>query len=179
MTTTDSFIQILEQIEGLEFEDLTLDRGDFLIREGEVEKRLYHILSGAIHAFYVSEHEEHTIRFGYEGSMMNSINSFINQTGSELYFQAIRKTKVRAYTRASFYKVKETNEFLQQLYVSALENLAKQQMEREIDLLTASPIERLKRVQTRSPRLFQEIPAKYIASYLRMTPETLSRIMNS
>jgi CRP-like cAMP-binding protein len=179
MAKTDSFIQLLEQIEGLEFEDLTLDRGDFLIREGEVEKRLYHIISGAVHAFYVSEHEEHTIRFGYEGSMMNSISSFLNQTGSELYFQAIRKTKVRVYTRSSFYKTKETNPLLQQLYISALENLAHQQMEREIDLLTASPIERLKRVQKRSPRLFQEIPAKYIASYLRMTPETLSRIQNS
>ncbi|MEO0734297.1 MAG: Crp/Fnr family transcriptional regulator, partial [Bacteroidota bacterium] len=33
-----------------------------------------------------------------------------------------------------------------------------------------------RRVLARSPRLFQEIPAKYIANYLRMTPETLSRI---
>ncbi len=179
MSTTDSFIQILEQIEGLEFEDLTLDRGDFLIREGEVEKHLYHIQSGAIHAFYVSEHEEHTIRFGYEGSLMTSIPSFYNQKPSALYLQAIRKTKVRAYTRASFYAAKAENPLLQQFYIASLESLAEQQMEREIDLLTVSPIERLKRVQSRSPRLFQEIPAKYIASYLRMTPETLSRIMNA
>ena len=52
-------------------------------------------------------------------------------------------------------------------------------MERELDLLTSSPHERIQRVLKRSPQVFQEIPAKYIASYLRMTPETLSRILNS
>jgi len=37
----------------------------------------------------------------------------------------------------------------------------------------------LERVLTRSPQLFQEIPHKYIAAYLRMSPETLSRLLNS
>ena len=60
-----------------------------------------------------------------------------------------------------------------------LEQLVLQQMERERDILTVSPLERYKRVLKRSPQLFQEIPHKYIASYLRMTPETLSRIKKS
>jgi CRP/FNR family transcriptional regulator, anaerobic regulatory protein len=54
--------------------------------------------------------------------------------------------------------------------------LVVQQMQRELDLLTASPIERYRRVIARSPQLFQEVPLKYIADYLRMTPETLSRL---
>jgi hypothetical protein len=64
-------------------------------------------------------------------------------------------------------------------YVALLESLITQQIEREIDLLITSPSERLNRVLERSPNLFQEVPLKYIASYLRMTPETLSRIRNS
>ena len=52
-------------------------------------------------------------------------------------------------------------------------------MERERDILTSSPLERYNRVLKRSPLLFQEIPNKYIADYLRMTPETLSRIKKS
>ncbi len=51
--------------------------------------------------------------------------------------------------------------------------------EREIDLLTQSPQERIERIRKRSPQVFQEIPHKYIASYLRMSPETLSRLLNS
>ena len=60
-----------------------------------------------------------------------------------------------------------------------MEQLILQQLEREKDILTSSPIERYKRVLKRSPQLFQEIPNKYIADYLRMTPETLSRIKKS
>jgi len=60
-----------------------------------------------------------------------------------------------------------------------LEQLTLQQLEREKDILTSSPLERYKRVLKRSPQLFQEIPNKYIADYLRMTPETLSRIKKS
>ena len=57
-----------------------------------------------------------------------------------------------------------------------LENLVVQQIEREKDLLTQSPRERYERVLKRSPQLFQEVANKYIATYLRMSPETLSRL---
>jgi hypothetical protein len=52
-------------------------------------------------------------------------------------------------------------------------------MEREIDLLTVSSKERYLRVLNRSPKVFQEIPHGLIASYLRMSPETLSRLKKS
>jgi CRP-like cAMP-binding protein len=74
--------------------------------------------------------------------------------------------------------VNESQESLQQ-YTALLESLITQQIDREVDLLITSPTVRLTRVLQRSPNLFQEVPLKYIASYLRMTPETLSRIRSS
>jgi len=65
------------------------------------------------------------------------------------------------------------------LWLKISEQLIYQSMEREVDILTHSPLERYKRVLARSPQLFQEIPGKYIASYLRMTPETFSRVKKS
>lgn len=165
--------------ENLERKSITLSRGDMLLRAGEVERAIYYIVSGAIHAFYVSDKAEHSIRFGYKNSLITSIPSFYDQRPSEVYLQAIRKTEVIAITRDSFMRLKDQDERLRQLYARSLELLAGQQMEREIDLLTASPSERVQRVLDRSPAVFQEIPSKYIASYLRMTPETLSRILNS
>ncbi|MFT6167816.1 MAG: hypothetical protein ACJAV5_001078 [Vicingaceae bacterium] len=73
----------------------------------------------------------------------------------------------------------ESSEENTKVWNSMLGDLIFQQMERERDILTASPLNRYKRVLARSPQLFQEIPNKYIASYLRMTPETLSRIKKS
>lgn len=157
----------------------TISKGEFLIREGDVEKSLYLVESGALRVFYLTEFEEMTIRFGYKGSLITSLSSFIRGTASEFYIDAIRKTAVKVISKEELMTlVNESEDSLRQ-YVALLESLIVQQIEREIDLLIASPAERLKRVLERSPNLFQEIPLRYIASYLRMTPETLSRIRNS
>ena len=157
----------------------TFAKGEFVIREGEIERHIYFVASGAIRVFLLSEHEELTVRFGYEGSFINSLSSFIKQSPSEFYIEAIRKTTLHMIDREHFRTLVQQNEETQAQYNAMLEILVTQQIEREIDLLTVSPSERLKRVLARSPNLFQEIPLKYIASYLRMTPETLSRVRNS
>lgn len=160
-------------------EEKVISKGQFLIKEGEVEKNLYFVTSGAIRVFYLSEFEEQTVRFGYEGSFINSLSSFIKGTPSEFYIQAIRKTTVKYISKEMLQTlVNRDSESLRQ-YIQLLETLVTQQIDREIDLLITSPVERLSRVLQRSPNLFQHVPLKYIASYLRMTPETLSRIRNS
>ena len=154
-------------------------KGDYLIQEGQVEHSVYFIESGAVRVFHVTEFEEQTIRFGYEGSIITSLSSFISGKPSEFYIEALRKTTVKIIPKETIFAiVNESHETLSQ-YNQLLQTLIVKQMEREVDLLTESPTKRLQRVLDRSPNLFQEIPLKYIASYLRMTPETLSRIRNS
>lgn len=156
-----------------------ISKGEFLTREGETERNLYYIESGAVRAFLLTEHEEQIIRFGYKGSFINSLSYFLNGSPSPFYIEAIRKTEVRVLSKELLEKIVYENEESMKGYIALLETLAVQQIERKIDILTVSPSERLKRVLERSPTLFQEVPLKYIASYLRMTPETLSRIRNS
>ena len=156
----------------------TFSKGAFLIREGDVEKNLYYIESGAARAFLLSEFEEQTIRFGYEGSIINSLSSYITGNPSAFYIEAMRKTTVRILSKENVLRLVNTDAESLQGYIALLETVITQQIERENDLLTTSPTERLRRVLQRSPMLFQEVPLKYIASYLRMTPETLSRVRN-
>jgi CRP/FNR family transcriptional regulator, anaerobic regulatory protein len=154
-------------------------KGEFIIQEGEIENHLYYIETGAVRAFLVTSLEEQTIRFGYEGSFINSLHSFLKRTPSEFYIEAMRNTSVLQIPREKISScIHESAESLKE-YVALLEANIVGQIEREIDLLTVSPADRLARVLKRSPNLFQEIPLKYIASYLRMTPETLSRIRSS
>lgn len=157
----------------------TFSRGQMILKEGEIENNLYLVKSGAIRVFYLTEFEEQIIRFGYEGSLINSLASFLRETPSEFYIEAIRKTTIKIISKGDFLNlVNESMDSLKQ-YNRLLEMLIAQQIDREIDILIASPTERLNRVLQRSPNLFQQIPLKYIASYLRMKPETLSRIRNS
>lgn len=153
-----------------------LAKGETLLREGEIERNLYLVESGAIRVFYLTEFEEHIIRFGYEGSLINSLSSFIKESPSEFYIEAIRKTSIKVISKQDLLNLVYENEESLKQYIQLIEGLVTQQIDREVDLLITSPTERLKRVLNRSPHLFQQVPMKYIASYLRMKPETLSRI---
>jgi CRP-like cAMP-binding protein len=153
-------------------------RGEHVLEAGAIERHLYVIRSGLVRAYYLNEFEEHTIRFGYQGSIINSLHSYLSEQPSELYLEVLKNTELVAIRKTVLYEhLKEQQLF--ETYTKVLEDLAIQQIERELDLLTHSPFERYQRVLKRSPHLFNEAPAKYIASYLRMTPETLSRVRNT
>ncbi len=156
-----------------------LDRNDYLLNAGKVDSNLYLVESGVLRIFYISEFEEQTLRFGYKGSTVTALESFFNNEPSGVYIQAIKKSTVQVIPKKQLRQMIDDNAELQLAYINLLEQFALQQMEREIDILSHSPIERYKRVLKRSPQLFQEVPAKYIANYLRMTPETFSRINKS
>ncbi|KXX68842.1 Crp/Fnr family transcriptional regulator [Flammeovirga sp. SJP92] len=156
-----------------------LSRGDLLIRVGEVEKHIYIVLSGAVRVTYFEDNneEEHTIRFGYKNSILASIPSFFDESPSLFTIECIRSSEVKKIHKKHFFEIINSCDEFQKEYNLYLQNYFKQQVEREIDLLTTSPLKRFERVMKRSPQLFQHVPKKYIASYLRMKPETLSRIM--
>lgn len=157
-------------------EDISLKRNQYLVRKGEYSPYLFFIEKGALRIFYENETEELTIRFGYKNNFVLSLPSFINQEASEFYIQAIRATQLKVIHRTVFYEALQKDKKLADFWRTGTEQLIIEQIEREIDILTSSPAQRLDRVLKRSPQLFQEIPLKYIASYLRMTAETLSRL---
>lgn len=164
---------------GLWSNQLELKRNEYLKVKGSIDTNLYLVVSGSLRIFVVDDIEEHTIRFGYQNNFVAALDSFISEKPSELYIQALKKTVLKVISKKDFMKLIDTSTENRKLWEVILGNLILQQMERERDILTSSPLERYQKVLSRSPQLFQEIPNKYIASYLRMTPETLSRIKKS
>ncbi len=160
-------------------EEISLERNEYLKVKGSIDTNIYLVQSGSLRIFVLEKFEEHTIRFGYQGNIVASLDSYITETPSDLYIQALKKTKLKSISKATFLKFIYSSEDYLQLWIKNIEQLVYQQLERERDILTSSPLERYTRVVKRSPQLFQEIPHKYIASYLRMTPETLSRLKKS
>lgn len=165
--------------ENLWDEPQTLKRNEYLTKPGKMDTNSYFVVSGSLRVFVLVEGEEQTIRFGYQGSIIAALDSVFGDKPTEFYIQALKKTTVRSVRNSDLKILVESDIENSKLWILLLESFALQQMERERDILTTSPIERYRRVLNRSPQLFQEIPHKYIASYLRMTPETLSRIQKS
>ncbi|OCB76131.1 Crp/Fnr family transcriptional regulator [Flavobacterium crassostreae] len=157
---------------------LTIERNQFLKTPGSIDTNLYYIQSGSLKVFSTHDTEEQIIRLGYKENFIVCLDSFLTQNPSQLGIQAIKKTTLKVFPKTQIEDFLKT-QANRILWISILENLALQQMEREIDLLTNSPHQRYLRVLHRSPQLFQEIPNKHIANYLRMTPETLSRLKKS
>lgn len=172
---------LLQQIEEQELweQELELSRNEYLKVSGSTDTQVYFVTAGSLRAFVVDEEEEHTIRFAYSGDVVAALDSFITEAPSPLYIQALRKSSLKVLSKKAFLALVSGSTQNMQYWQSLLLQLVHQQMEREQDLLTSSPHERYRRVLQRSPQLFQEVPHRYIASYLRMTPETLSRIRKS
>jgi CRP-like cAMP-binding protein len=168
----------MKELVDLSTKSVSLERNDYLKVSGSADTNAYYVESGSLRVFVLDDCDEQIIRFGYTGDLIASLDSFFSGKPSELYIQAIKRTVVRVIPK------QEIDAFLQRdsnrlLWANMLESLIIQQLEREIDILTTSPKERYMRVLKRSPRLFQEIPNRYIANYLRMSAETLSRLKKS
>jgi hypothetical protein len=84
-----------------------------------------------------------------------------------------------AITKEDFYSLFDPFPMIERTWRRMEEEALVGKIEREVELLTFTPEERYNRLLKRSPHIFQLIPKKYIASYLRMTPETMSRIRPS
>jgi CRP-like cAMP-binding protein len=154
----------------------SLRRADFLIEKGKTEQYLYYVQSGAMRLYYPHETEEICVGFAYADTLICSYPSFIQGEPSEYFIQAIRKTEIKGISRHDFYELLDQFPRLDRAWRMLTEEALLGKIRRETEMLAFSPEERLRRLWQRSPHIFQLIPRKYLASYLRMSPETLSRI---
>ncbi|TSJ45022.1 Crp/Fnr family transcriptional regulator [Fluviicola chungangensis] len=177
MKPTD-LIELIESHQLIE-KELIFERHTFLKTAGSSDTNIYFVEEGSLRVYVMDKNEERTIRFGYKKNILVSLDSFLTEKPSEFVIQALKKTRVKVIPKKRFMEFIHRDEANLKLWVKILEDLVIQQIEREKDLLIASPKERYERVLRRSPILFQEVSNRHIANYLRMTPETLSRLKKS
>lgn len=160
-------------------EEIQLKRNEFLVQKKDLNTKLYLVIDGSLRVFIEDEIEEHTIRFGYKESIITALDTFLTDKPTSFYIQAIKSCRLKVISKQKYFHLMNSKPEYKEVWEQLLQSFVYQQIEREIDLITYSPQKRFERVLKRSPQVFQEIPQKYIASYLRMTPETLSRIIKT
>lgn len=151
-------------------------RNEIVRQEGSKDGSLYIIESGCIIATECVDGEELVIRFGYEGDVIVAMGSFLTEAPSNLVFKALRSTTVSIIKKNDFLAFVSESKDRLNAWLGLQNRMIVDLMEREKDLMMTNPRDRYNRVLDRSPKLFQEVPLKYIASYLRMTQETLTRL---
>lgn len=143
---------------------------------GKVCNDMYIITSGIARVFYYKEDKDISCHFSAEQETITTIDSFIQRKKSKYNIEALEDLEVLRISHADLENLFESNPkyerfgrlFLQQIYMDLVERID------DLQLKTAQ--ERYETLLTKKPYLFQRIASKHIASFLSITPETLSRI---
>jgi CRP/FNR family transcriptional regulator, anaerobic regulatory protein len=153
-----------------------LAKREYLLRAGHVCRSICFISKGLVRCFYIKDDQEVCSWFMKEGDVIVSVESFFYQKQSYESIQAIEDCEMYCIEHGQLeYIYRMYPEFnfiarvlLQQYYILSEQRLYSLRMQR-------SP-ERYEYLVQHHPELVQRVPAKYLASYLGITEETLSRI---
>lgn len=159
------------------FKPLKLKRNEFLLRPGKTCKHNYFVTAGCLRFFTLNqEGQEVTRYFAFEGSFGTALTSFIEQTPSFEYIQSIQKSEVLAIERKDFYDLVDENKHVGSIYKDILEKAYITSQKRIYGLQGDNALDRLKWLMEYQPKILSKLSNKVIASYLGITPYTLSRL---
>lgn len=180
MTKINSFISRLDNETLSALKDISktkiYKKGDFLLRQDEICRHSFTIDEGVLRKFYLNDGKEVTTEFFFKNDIAVSFDSYSQQKPSKEFIQALTDTTVSQteYSRfqsikTQFSKLVELDLLLTEYYVMWLEK-------RLFEFHTLDATQRYLHLINDQAHIVQNIPLTYIASYLGISLETLSRI---
>jgi len=151
-------------------------KGDFIIREGQVENYIYFLVEGFTRSYFTKEGKEFTVDFHFANEFVSSYFSFLTREPSRVTLEVlepVRLYKVHHHFLQSFYKQYHNAERTGRLIA---EYQYIRRLRREMELLSLTAEERYIQLMQRNPELVSRISIKHLSSYLGIQPESLSRI---
>lgn len=151
-------------------------KGQMIINEGQVCDSIYYIERGLIRQFYFKNGKQITEHLGEDHTIFMCIESLFREEPTKLQVEAIEPTIVYAIPKQKLEQVALHNVNIQILYRKILEeSLIISQVHADLVRFETAQA-RYKRMCKLNPQVILRAPLVYIASYLQMTPETLSRV---
>lgn len=150
---------------------------DFFIKQNEISDRVGWIETGAFHYMHTGENgKEHIVEYSFAKEFVCDYSSFIHQSASLVNIQAMSECVVYQLSYQDVAAYWETDMETLRFGKQTADALYEMMYKRFLDLYCDSPEEGYLKLMKRCPNLKEIAPLKEIASYLRVTPTTISNI---
>lgn len=158
------------------FEERHLKRKEFLLQDTTICNFIGFITKGCIRHFHVKEGVEKTCDISFDNTWVTDFQSFTYETVGKMNLQAMEATTLYTISKTNLYKLYQQCNKYETFGRLMAEQVAQRATEIAMSLSSEKPEERFTNLLKKQPDLFQRIPQKYIANFLGISPESLSRI---
>lgn len=149
---------------------------EVLLKEGQIERHLSFIEKGSIRFFRPGWENDLTFGFCFENNFVSAYDSFITQKPCNYQLETLSETILWRISYNDLQEIYEKTAIGNTIGRLTAENLFLIKSEREQSLLSETAEERYLSLFKKRPNLIREIPLKFLASYIGITPQALSRI---
>jgi CRP/FNR family transcriptional regulator, anaerobic regulatory protein len=173
ITITDEQFEFIKT----QFIPRTVKKHEFLMRAGEVSKHGIFVASGCLRTYTIDDKgKEHILQFSVEDWWTGDPYSFITGTPTPYFIEALEDSEVLLFEDAAMKRVVAYIPEMATPYVQGLQKHAAAKSKRLASSLSATAEKRYEDFLKTYPTIAQRVPQHMIASYLGISPETLSRI---
>lgn len=153
-----------------------IEAGDYFLKQGKICRHIGFIDRGLLRLYYLNDGKEVTTCFCKENTITCSYKSLITHTPSDVSIQALEPSELIVFSYQSLQQLYEKDLFWQQVGRLAAESeyITNECHHRFISDLSAT--ERYQQILEEDNDLLQRVSLNFLASYLQVAPETLSRI---
>ena len=174
-TMTHEELDVLESI----LVPMKFVKGETILSEGDICENIYYIHQGLVRQYYYKNNKEVTESLRVDGKIFMCIESLFKETPTHLMCEALEPTYAYALPKKRLEEVALHNQNIQILYRKILEeSLIESQVHADMVRFETAQ-DRYRRICKLEPKIVLRAPLVFIASYLQMTPETLSRVRSA
>ncbi|QEC75074.1 Crp/Fnr family transcriptional regulator [Mucilaginibacter ginsenosidivorax] len=181
-TPLKNFISNYVKLDDAELDDIVgrfkkrqVKKNEFLLKEGDTCNDLVFVEEGCLRLFYLTGDVEISVWFAFKNSSAIDIYSFISEKASVYFLQAIEDSEVMYLPKTELLKLYQTHPKTQEMMRNFWEDAVLNLIDRFTALQRDSAEERYLQLLSKPPYI-QKIPQKYLASFIGVTPTSLSRI---
>lgn len=153
-----------------------IEKGEFITRQGQTADQVCFVAEGMIMMYLNSEDRQLVLEFFEENCYCCDYESFLTQKPSPFCLEAIERTVLVNLNFKDLQQVYRLGSVFEKVGRLVAENLYISLSHKNSSFIALSPEQRYAELLQTRPHIFQRLPQYYIASYLGITPESLSRI---